>query len=78
MSAAESYAHWYNLDWKVRGIILGMEQMGAIFDDINPPFILFSIPESSCLYNDDEALKRGYQGCVGLTGLRMKVKYVRS
>lgn len=76
MSSAESYTHWYSLDWKVKGVILGMEQVGALFDDIDPPFILFSIPEGSTLHNDDEALKRAYEGCVGLTGLRMKVKYV--
>lgn len=75
MSAAETYAHWYLLDWKVRGIIYGMEGMGAKFDDINPPFIYFTIPKDSKLHGDKEALKRGYEGCLGVTGLRMKVRH---
>lgn len=77
MSAAEQYPMtWLSIDWKVKGIILGMEKMGAVFDGIKYPYILFTIPKESYLHNNSEALKRGYDGCIGLTGLRMKVKHV--
>lgn len=63
------------IDWKIKGIILCMEKMGAVFDGISPPHILFTIPKESRFYHDKAALKRGSEGFAVLTGLIMKVKY---
>lgn len=62
-------------DWKTKGIIMGMESLGAKYRGMNPQFIYFDIPKGSPI-DDDQKLKRAHQGCYGLTGLTIKIRRV--
>lgn len=60
--------------WKLKGIIIAMEDMGAIYRDINYKFIYFDIPKG-CEIDDDKKLSRASQGC-SLLDRKLKIKRV--
>lgn len=61
--------------WQVDGIVSGMEDSGAKFRKIEPPFIYFDIPKGSEIDNDDK-LQIAYQAIKGVLGLRLKIKRI--
>lgn len=65
------------MDRKVEGVILGMQEMKAIFRGVSPELthLYFDIPKDSPMHDDKTGmLERAAKGCEGLTGLKIKVK----
>lgn len=67
---------WDLLSTQTKGMILGMEELGAIFDGIKYPFLLFRIPKESEI-QDEEKLAIANRMITRITGLRIKVKKLR-
>jgi hypothetical protein len=60
----------------LKGLIFGMEQLGAVFIKIEGDSVYFDIPSNTSI-NDPEKLKRSKLAFKELAGLTLKVKYLK-
>jgi len=64
-------------DYQVKGIIIGMEEMGAVFVKMDDKAMFFDIPTDSEMM-DKVKQSRAAQCIEGFLGLKLRVKVVKS
>ena len=64
------------MDYKNQGVIIGMENMGAIYISQDDDKLYFKIPQTSLLYNDEDMRRRAARACRLLTGKSVHVTFV--